>query len=124
MVKEVALGVGAAVLVLLIRVGYDITPIAALAVMAYLGIVLFNMRGFGKRFEVVDNAPSFSGALGVTFDDIGGQEVAKRELLEALNFIKNESNSIRLGIRPIKGILLSGPPGTGKTLLAKAAARY
>ena len=35
MVKEVALGVGAAVLVLLIRVGYDITPIAALAVMAY-----------------------------------------------------------------------------------------
>lgn len=60
----------------------------------------------------------------ITFGDVGGQEVAKRELREALQFLKNYDDAKRLGIRPLKGILLSGPPGTGKTLLAKAAANY
>ncbi|MGQ9512575.1 AAA family ATPase [Thermodesulfitimonas sp.] len=43
---------------------------------------------------------------------------------EALDFIKNYNRARHLGIRPLKGILLTGPPGTGKTLLAKAAAGY
>lgn len=60
----------------------------------------------------------------VTFGDIGGQEVAKREFLEALTFLKESERSSQLGIRPLKGVLLAGPPGTGKTLLAKAAANY
>lgn len=60
----------------------------------------------------------------ISFDDIGGQEVAKRELKEALDFLKKEEAACKLGIRPLKGILLTGPPGTGKTLLAKAAAAY
>ncbi len=60
----------------------------------------------------------------VTFDDIGGQESAKRELKEALDFMKEGERVSELGIRPLKGILLTGPPGTGKTLLAKAAATY
>lgn len=60
----------------------------------------------------------------VTFDDIGGQATAIKELKEALEFIKNHSDIQKLGIRPLKGILLTGPPGTGKTLLAKAAAGY
>jgi cell division protease FtsH len=60
----------------------------------------------------------------VEFADIGGQESAKRELKEALDFLREPEAVRRLGIRPLKGILLTGPPGTGKTLLAKAAARY
>lgn len=60
----------------------------------------------------------------VTFSQIGGQETAKRELLEALTFLKESSRTKQLGIRPLKGVLLVGPPGTGKTLMAKAAANY
>lgn len=60
----------------------------------------------------------------ITFNDIGGQEVPKRELKEALDFALDKERTEILGIRPLKGILLSGPPGTGKTLLAKAAANY
>lgn len=59
-----------------------------------------------------------------TFDEIGGQERAKQELVEALDFLVKQEQIAKLGIRPLKGILLSGPPGTGKTLLAKAAAQY
>ncbi|WP_407945755.1 AAA family ATPase [Paenibacillus puerhi] len=64
-------------------------------------------------------APSF-----MTFEDIGGQDRAKRELKEALDFLIRYEDIKRLGIRPLKGILLTGPPGTGKTLMAKAAAHY
>lgn len=60
----------------------------------------------------------------VQFSDIGGQERAIKELQEALDFLNLSQEVQRLGIRPIKGILLTGPPGTGKTLLAKAAATY
>ncbi|MCL6508692.1 MAG: AAA family ATPase, partial [Bryobacteraceae bacterium] len=62
--------------------------------------------------------------LRVSFDEIGGQEHAKRELMEALDFLKYRDKIKALGIRPLKGILLTGPPGTGKTLMAKAAATY
>ncbi|MFC4598050.1 AAA family ATPase [Cohnella hongkongensis] len=60
----------------------------------------------------------------LTFDDIGGQDQPKRELKEALDFLVYKDKIQKLGIRPLKGILLTGPPGTGKTLLAKAAAQY
>lgn len=60
----------------------------------------------------------------LTFEDIGGQEQAKRELTEALDFLVHRDRIEKLGIRPLKGILLTGPPGTGKTLLAKAAAHH
>jgi cell division protease FtsH len=123
-VKEIVVGVSAGVLVFLIRAGYDVTPIAAIAVIGYLASMIFSVKGFGKKFEVVDNASSSAPISGVSFNDIGGQEVAKRELLEALDFIRNQEVAKHLGIRPLKGILLSGPPGTGKTLLAKAAAGY
>ena len=58
------------------------------------------------------------------FENIGGQEVAKQELKEALEFLINSQEMNKRGIRPLKGVLLTGPPGTGKTLLAKAAANY
>ncbi|QQE81264.1 AAA family ATPase [Alicyclobacillus sp. SO9] len=60
----------------------------------------------------------------ITFAEIGGQEHAKRELQEALDFLRHREKIKSLGIRPLKGILLTGPPGTGKTLMAKAAATY
>jgi ATP-dependent metalloprotease FtsH len=78
----------------------------------------------GRKLEAVTVDAKNSIASPVTFDDIGGQETAKRELLEALEFINNRARCDQLGIRPLKGILLAGPPGTGKTLLAKAAAGF
>jgi cell division protease FtsH len=59
-----------------------------------------------------------------SFDDVGGQGAAKRELREALDFLRLPEAARRLGVRPLRGILLVGPPGTGKTLLARAAAAY
>ncbi|MEL9999273.1 MAG: CDC48 family AAA ATPase [Thermoplasmata archaeon] len=59
----------------------------------------------------------------VKWDDIGGLENVKQELIEAVEMpIKQPEKFKKMGIRPPKGILLYGPPGTGKTLLAKAVA--
>ncbi len=59
----------------------------------------------------------------VKWEDIGGLEREKSELKEAVELpLKNPKIFTKLGIRPIKGILLVGLPGTGKTLLAKAVA--
>ncbi len=59
----------------------------------------------------------------VVWDDVGGLDEAKQEIIEAVEWpLKNPEKFEKMGIRPPKGILLYGPPGTGKTLLAKAAA--
>ena len=59
----------------------------------------------------------------VRWNDIGGLEEAKREIREAVELpLEKPEIFEKMGIRPVKGILLYGPPGTGKTLLAKAAA--
>ncbi|MFA6530672.1 MAG: AAA family ATPase, partial [Candidatus Micrarchaeia archaeon] len=59
----------------------------------------------------------------IKWDDIGGMEMIKREIQEAVELpLKHPEVFESIGIRPVKGILLYGPPGTGKTLLAKAVA--
>ena len=58
----------------------------------------------------------------VTFADVAGQEGAKLEVQEIVEFLKNPKRYTELGGKIPKGALLVGPPGTGKTLLAKAVA--
>ena len=58
----------------------------------------------------------------ITFKDVAGQEEAKEEIEEIVDFLKNPDRYTALGAHIPKGVLLVGPPGTGKTLLAKAVA--
>ena len=58
----------------------------------------------------------------VTFKDVAGQEGAKQEVHEIVDFLRNPQKYTQLGGKIPKGALLVGPPGTGKTLLAKAVA--
>lgn len=60
--------------------------------------------------------------MGITFKDVAGQEGAKQEVQEIVDFLKNPKKYTELGGKIPKGALLIGPPGTGKTLLAKAVA--
>ena len=61
-------------------------------------------------------------AVQVLFKDVAGQEGAKQEVQEIVDFLKNPAKYTELGGKIPKGALLVGPPGTGKTLLAKAVA--
>lgn len=59
----------------------------------------------------------------VHWSEVGGLDEVKAEIQEAVDLpLKKPEVFEKIGIRPIKGILLYGPPGTGKTMLAKAAA--
>ena len=58
----------------------------------------------------------------VKFEDIAGNEEAKKELQEVVRFLKDPEIFSKLGASVPKGVLLGGPPGTGKTLFAKAIA--
>ena len=73
-------------------------------------------RSRAKLFEKGENS------TGITFKDVAGQEGAKQEVQEIVEFLKNPKKYTDLGGKIPKGALLVGPPGTGKTLLAKAVA--
>ncbi|HBT18226.1 MAG TPA: ATPase [Firmicutes bacterium] len=122
--KEVTIGVLAGIFVYLLALGMDPAPFLLLGGIFLVFRFYIQGRGVEKNLETLEYTGEQGLASQVTFADIGGQEMAKRELMEALNFLKEEKKIKDLGIRPLKGILLSGPPGTGKTLMAKAAASY
>ncbi len=58
----------------------------------------------------------------IKFDDVAGNDEAKEEVKEIVDFLKEPQRYLELGAKIPKGVLLVGPPGTGKTLLAKAVA--
>ncbi|TVP56551.1 MAG: ATP-dependent metallopeptidase FtsH/Yme1/Tma family protein [Gemmatimonadales bacterium] len=71
-------------------------------------------KSTAKSYERTDEA--------TTFDDVAGQEAAKREVQELIAFLRDPSRFEKLGGEIPTGFLLVGPPGTGKTLLARAIA--
>ncbi len=117
---EVGIGFGVGLLLFLAWRGVNVVPVVFLIALAALLMVgPTGARLGGRKVTIRPDLDSLS-----TFDDIGGQTAAKQELVEALDFVNRRDNAASLGIRPLKGVLLSGPPGTGKTMLAKAAASY
>ncbi len=62
------------------------------------------------------------GETGIRFADVAGEDEAKAELEEVVDFLKRPEKYTEMGAHIPKGVLLVGPPGTGKTLLAKAVA--
>lgn len=79
--------------------------------------------GFGLGNLGKSNAKVYVGEqTGKTFKDVAGQEEAKENLQEIVDFLNNPAKYKKIGAKMPKGALLVGPPGTGKTLLAKAVA--
>jgi cell division protease FtsH len=93
----------------------------------FVGIWLWAMKRMGQGTGIMTLGKSKAKIVaqtdvGVTFNDVAGEDEAKQELQEILEFLKNPTKFTRLGAKIPKGVLLVGPPGTGKTLLAKAVA--
>ncbi len=120
MSKEIVIGALGAVGIFGLIISADPLPwIVLLSVGVLFFLFLHRNHDFKwSQPKVLDSIPN------VRFDEIGGQTKAKEELKEAIDFLIRREQIAKYGVRPIKGILLSGPPGTGKTLMAKAAAHY
>ena len=103
-----------------------------LPILLLVGLWVFFMRrmsggsnGGGGIFSVGKSKARLfekGSGLHITFKDVAGQEGAKQEVQEIVEFLKNPQKYTELGGKIPKGALLVGPPGTGKTLLAKAVA--
>lgn len=90
-----------------------------------IGLMVYSMRGM----KGMGGFPFGGSGRGLEpikpntkFEDVAGQDEAKFELEEVVEFLKKPTRFIKMGAKIPKGVLLSGPPGTGKTLLARAVA--
>jgi cell division protease FtsH len=116
-----AAGILVGLMVFLAVIGVNITPLILITLLLggfyffYIGQGMIKFDNVGANVKV---------GTEITFEHIGGQDNAIKELEEALEFIIKPEEIRKMGIRPLKGILLVGPPGTGKTLMAKAAASH
>ena len=77
--------------------------------------MMFNMGKSNAKVYV-------KSAEGIRFDDVAGEDEAKENLTEIVNYLHDPSKYQEIGASMPKGVLLVGPPGTGKTMLARAVA--
>jgi cell division protease FtsH len=96
-----------------------------LVVMFWIGRQALRSQGGGIfNFGRSRARSSLAGGVrpNVTFDDVAGEDQAKAELEEVVDFLRHPGKYHELGARIPRGVLLIGPPGTGKTLMARAVA--
>ena len=79
------------------------------------GSMMFDMGKSNARVYVKSSS-------GIRFDDVAGEDEAKENLTEIVEYLHDPKKYTEIGASMPKGILLVGPPGTGKTMLAKAVA--
>ncbi len=100
---------------------FDVLRFFLILLMLGALVVMMSGRGnFGtsKSFTIIEPDD-----LKVGLDDVAGIGIAKGDISEVVEFMKNPQEASRLGGRMPRGALFDGPPGTGKTLLAKAVAK-
>ena len=121
--KEILIGTIPVLVIFLAYIGVNIVPLLFVGFIGTMMLLMLRQRGgIGAAAEKKMKRAVVTSKI--SFDEIGGQDRAKQEIIEAMDFLIKHEEIKKMGIRPLKGILLTGPPGTGKTLLAKAAAHY
>ena len=105
-----------------------ILPIAIFIIIGQLmSRMLMNKMGGGPMGNAMQFGKSnakvyIASETGIKFSDVAGEDEAKENLMEIVDFLHNPGKYQEIGANMPKGVLLVGPPGTGKTLLAKAVA--
>ena len=105
-----------------------ILPIAIFVIIGQLmSRMLMNRMGGGPMGNAMQFGKSnakvyIASETGIKFSDVAGEDEAKENLMEIVDFLHNPGKYQEIGAKMPKGVLLVGPPGTGKTLLAKAVA--
>ena len=115
------------------------SPVLSFLLWFVLPIILFSFIGNQMNKKLMEkaggpNSMMFGGigksnakvyvqsTAGIRFADVAGEDEAKENLQEIVNYLHDPSKYESIGAKMPKGILLVGPPGTGKTMLAKAVA--
>ena len=116
------------------------SPVLSFLIWFVLPIILFSAIGNQMNKKLMEKAGGGPGSMmfggmgksnakvyvqstaGIRFADVAGEDEAKENLQEVVNYLHDPSKYENIGAKMPKGILLVGPPGTGKTMLAKAVA--